>query len=225
MSHMSRTYGQFCPLARALDRVGDRWTLLVVRDLVAGPKRYSDLLAGLPGIGTTLLAERLRRLEDEGVLGRRELPPPAAATVYELTAAGHELVEAMVPLATWGLRYLDKIGDDEVSPEWVLMFWKQHLDPEKTRGVHDVYEMRVGRQVFHLAVDDGVVTGAVTPAPRPPDVVVKTDWKTFVDVGFGRLDPLRDDMEGLGSVEGSPAAIERFFTLVTPVAPFAVPRP
>lgn len=210
---MTRKYGQFCPLARALDHVGDRWTLLVVRDLASGPKRYSDLLAGLPGIGTTLLAERLRRLEDDGIIKRRELPPPTPATVYELTSIGGELLEAMLPLAAWGLRYLDRIGDDEVRPEWVLMFWQQNVDAEETRGVHDVYELRVGRQVFHVVVEDGRIAGAVAPAPRPADVVVTTDWKTFVDVGFGRVDPFRDDMTGLGSVEGDPAAIDRFFAL------------
>ena len=210
---MARDYGQFCPLARALDRVGDRWTLLIVRDLASGPKRYSDFLVGLPGIGTTLLAERLRRIEDDGILERREVPPPTPATVYELTRSGRELAEAMLPLALWGLRYLDKIGDDEPRPEWILMFWQQNTDAEETRGVDDIYELRVGRQIFHVAVNDGAITGAVAPAPRAPDVVVKTDWKTFVDVGSGRVNPLRDDMKGLGSVEGDPAAIERFFRL------------
>lgn len=207
---MTRTYGQFCPLARALDRVGDRWTPLVVRDLASGPKRYSDLLRGLPGMGTTLLAERLRRLEDEGIVDRRELPPPAASTVYALTEAGRELVAALVPLAEWGVRYLRTKGDEDLRPEWLIMFWQQRLDPERARGVHDVYEFDVAGEVFHVSVDDGVLTGGPSPAPSPPDVRVRTDWSTFIEVGLGRIHPA----EGTGSIDGEPDAVARLFDLL-----------
>src|SRR3954465_12520182 len=107
MSTRSRgRYDQFCGLASALDVVGERWTPLLVRDLALGPQRYSDLLAGLPGIGTNLLADRLPQLEAEGVVRRSPPPPPAASTVYELTDSGRELAEAMLPLAVWGARRL-----------------------------------------------------------------------------------------------------------------------
>src|SRR4051794_27610243 len=96
-----RSYEQFCGLARALDLVGERWTMLLVRDLSLGPQRYSDPLSGLPGIGSGLLADRLKQLEADGVVQRAHLPPPAAVTVYELTESGQELARALIPLAVW----------------------------------------------------------------------------------------------------------------------------
>src|SRR3712207_3261653 len=101
-----RSYDQFCGLAKALDVLGERWTLLVVRELLLGPKRYSDLLEGLPGIGTNLLAARLKALEASGLVGRRRLPPPAASNVYELTERGRALEPAIFELIRWGLDLL-----------------------------------------------------------------------------------------------------------------------
>jgi len=97
-----RRYGQFCPLAKALDVLGERWTLLVVRELLAGPKRYTDLRAGLPGLATDLLAARLRELQQAGVIGRRVVPPPTPATVYELTERGLALRPVIRELSRWG---------------------------------------------------------------------------------------------------------------------------
>src|SRR5438132_8507698 len=99
-----RSYQQFCPAARALDVVGERWSLLVVRDLLTGPKRYTDLQAGLPGIGPNVLADRLRSLEGAGLIAKRRLPPPAASTVYELTELGSGLRPVLTALFGWGLR-------------------------------------------------------------------------------------------------------------------------
>src|SRR3954451_23206277 len=102
-NHMpEHRYHQYCGLARALDVAGDRWTLLIVRELMPGPRRFTDLIDGLPGISRKLLTERLRDLEGEGIIGREELPPPAARQVYELTEEGRDLAEAMVPLVAWG---------------------------------------------------------------------------------------------------------------------------
>ena len=96
-----RTYDQYCAVARALDVVGERWTLLLVRELLTGPKRFKDLLDGLPGIGTTLLTARLKDMEGNGILRRASLPPPAGSKVYELTELGHTLVPALAPLTRW----------------------------------------------------------------------------------------------------------------------------
>src|ERR687893_1835348 len=104
-------YHQYCGLARALDIAGDRWTLLIVRELVPGARRFTDLLEGLPGISRNLLTERLRDLERDGVVARRELPAPVARLVYELTDAGRELADAMVPLIRWGARRLGERRD------------------------------------------------------------------------------------------------------------------
>src|SRR4051812_41734616 len=99
-------YQQYCGLARALDVAGDRWTLLIVRELVPGPRRFTDLLDGLPGISRNLLTERLRHLEGDGIVARRDLPPPAARQVYELTDDGRDLAGVMGPLIGWGARRL-----------------------------------------------------------------------------------------------------------------------
>jgi DNA-binding HxlR family transcriptional regulator len=111
---MRRTYGQFCPVARSLDLLGERWTLLIVRELLIGPQRYSDLRDRLPGMWSNLLAQRLRDLDEAGLVQRRELPPPAARLVYELTDRGRALEPAVYELARWGLELLDEPGDDVV---------------------------------------------------------------------------------------------------------------
>src|SRR5215218_3737751 len=104
---MTKQFKQYCPLAHALGLVGERWALLVVRELLFGPRRYTDLLEGLPGIGTNVLAARLRELEAGGIVERRRLPPPAPATVYEVTDRGRALRPVLDELARWGLADLD----------------------------------------------------------------------------------------------------------------------
>ena len=122
-----RNYGQFCAIATALDTIGERWTLLIVRELLTGPKRYSDLLDGLPGIPTDVLATRLRRLESEGLVEREVLPPPAASKVYALTASGLTLEPVVAALARWGMGRL----------------------PAKQRGAFRVHWLEVGlRSLF-----------------------------------------------------------------------------
>src|ERR671923_1705988 len=103
---LERRYHQYCALARTLDVAGDRWTLLIVRELTPGPRRFTDLLDGLPGVSRNLLTERLRTLERDGIIARQELPPPAARQVYELTEDGRDLAGAMAPLIGWGARRL-----------------------------------------------------------------------------------------------------------------------
>src|SRR5919109_3249732 len=112
-------YQQYCALARALDTVGNRWTLLIVRELVPGPRRFTDLLDGLPGVSRKLLTERLRSLERDGVIARKELPPPAARQVYELTDDGRDLATAMAPLIAWGGRRLgNRQRAESFHPRW-----------------------------------------------------------------------------------------------------------
>src|SRR5918997_566704 len=117
-----RSYAQYCGLARALDVLGERWTLLAIRELLLGPKRFSDLLAGLSGIGPNVLSTRLRTLEAEGLVTKRRLPPPAASTVYELTGRGRELEPAVVELARWGVGLLGPPAeDDRYRPGWLAL--------------------------------------------------------------------------------------------------------
>src|SRR5688572_9950283 len=118
---MRRRYDQYCSAARALDLVGERWTLLVVRELLLWPRRYTDLAAGLPGIGSGLLASRLKELEAQGLVARRRLFPPASSIVYELTPAGRELEPVLDGLARWGARWLGAPRpEDAIRPRWVM---------------------------------------------------------------------------------------------------------
>ena len=114
-----RTYGQYCALARAFDVLGERWTPLLLRELAIGPRRYADLLEGLPGVSPSLLTQRLRELEEDGIVQRSFLPPPAARAVYELTDDGVQLATSLVPLARWGARRLGsrREGEDDEEPD------------------------------------------------------------------------------------------------------------
>ncbi len=202
-----RTYDQFCGLARALDIVGERWTLLLVRDLSLGPQRYTDLLAGLPGIGTSMLAERLRHLEEAGLVRRAQLPPPAAVPAYELTGEGDELARAMLPLAVWGARRLDPATPESTQrPEWLLLGLKARFRADRAAGVRDTYEFRIDGFVMHARVDDGNLDVRRGPAPGRPDLTVTADLATLLALGLGR--PVRH-----AKVDGSKDAAKRCFAI------------
>ena len=178
---MTKRYEQYCPMAHALDLVGDRWALLVIRELMHGPKRYTDLVDRLPGIGTNILAARLRDLEGHGVLARRTLPPPAASKVYELTDYGRELRPAMRELALWGARSLGPPTDkDELFQGWLANAMDTVIARLAPAGR---FEFRAGQEVASL-VDGEVVEGAIAE----PDVVVEGDadgiYTLFVDRCF-----------------------------------------
>ncbi|MDX6284872.1 MAG: hypothetical protein QOG53_357 [Frankiales bacterium] len=204
-----RSYEQFCGLATALDIVGERWTLLIVRDLALGPQRYTDLLAGLPGIGTNLLADRLRQLEDNGIVRRTQLPPPAAITAYELTESGRELREALLPIAVWGARRMDFDDDSYRRPDWLLLSLRSRFRPEHAVGVHDTYEFVVDGEPFHVRVRDGEVDVQRGPAPGAADVVLTTDLPTLYEMGLGRLTTAEAVSRKRATVTGSRGALAR----------------
>ena len=165
---MAKHYDQYCPVAHALDVVGDRWALLVARELLQGPKRYTDLAEGLPGIGTNILASRLRDLETAGVVTKKTLPPPAASRVYELTDYGLELKPVMRELALWGARSLGPpTADDELFPGWLVCPLDMILGPLAPAGR---FEFRAGDEIASL-VDGVAYTGPIDD----PDVVVEGD--------------------------------------------------
>src|SRR3954452_11878243 len=168
IQRMAKHYDQYCPVAHALEAVGDRWALLVVRELMQGPKRYTDLAEGLPGIGTNILAARLRQLEAAGVVTKRTLPPPAASRVYELTDYGSELKPVMRELALWGARSLGPpTADDELFPGWLVNPVEMILAPLAPPGR---FEFRAGDEIASLV--DGVAHAAPI---NDPDVVVEGD--------------------------------------------------
>jgi DNA-binding HxlR family transcriptional regulator len=151
-----RSYRQYCGIARAADLVGERWAVLVIRDLILGPKRFTDLLTGLPGIATNVLTQRLKELERAGVVRRRTLPPPAASTVYELTEYGRELEPVLLALGRWGAKSLGpEFGDYASRAEWFAVALKAYFRPEAAAGVHATVAFELDGASFHVAVDDG----------------------------------------------------------------------
>ncbi|WP_369215596.1 winged helix-turn-helix transcriptional regulator, partial [Streptomyces flavofungini] len=145
-----RSYDQYCAVARGLDSVGDRWTLLIVRELLAGPRRYTDLHADLPGVSTDVLASRLKDMEQQGLVTRRRLPPPAAASVYELTARGQELLPVLRALAAWGTPALAERGPtDAVRAHWFAL---PLLPVLAGLGAPGVVQVRLAEGEFHVRV-------------------------------------------------------------------------
>jgi DNA-binding HxlR family transcriptional regulator len=203
---MKRDYGQHCSLAKALDVVGSRWTLLMIRELLPGPRRYKDLLDGLPGMGTNLLTDRLRHLEHEGIIQRRTLPPPAGSTVYELTEEGRRLESAVFELLRWGApRVRDRRDSDHLNARWALLAMKAMHSSEAARGVNEVYEFRIDDELFTVEVEDGQIRLFDGPAPNP-DAVIVTDTETFY--GLTDLDAVnRAATDGRLRSEGDPDAI------------------
>ncbi|WP_327151984.1 winged helix-turn-helix transcriptional regulator [Nocardia sp. NBC_01329] len=177
-----RTYGHFCAVSRALDVVGDRWNLLVVRELSSGPRRYSDLFADLPGISTDVLAARLKDLEREGVLTRRRVGPRATTTVYELTAVGVGLRPVLDALSAWGTPLLGERGDtDAVRAHWFAL--------PLGRAVADLVEtgtvtVHIGESTLYYVVTETGVSHHDGPAAEP-DLELHLDLSGAIDVARG----------------------------------------
>ncbi len=214
-----RSYRQYCAVARGLDLVGERWTLLIVRDLLTGPKRYKDLLAGLPGIGTNLLAARLRELEEQRIVVRRVLPPPAGSAVYELTEVGKALEPVITALGRWGHRFLGTRSEDEfLSANAYVLAMRAAFRPDTAANVTETYELRIGDQVFDVCVADGRCSTS-EGQPGGADATLKMDVGTLSALLHGQLSPKEALTIGRIEVEGDAAALERFVKL------FALPSP
>ncbi|MER6690871.1 winged helix-turn-helix transcriptional regulator [Streptomyces minutiscleroticus] len=185
-----RSYDQYCSAARALDSVGDRWTLLIVRELLAGPRRYTDLHADLPGVSTDVLASRLRDMEREGLTTRRRLPPPGAAYVYELTARGRRLLPVLQALSAWGAPALgERAATDAVRAHWFALPLLRGLEGlEGLEGEEGLVEVRLEEGVFHLwpGREEGPVYGD-GPAPGEPDARLTLDAATCEEISRGTL--------------------------------------
>lgn len=165
--------------------MGDRWTLLIVRELLVGPRRYTDLHADLPGVSTDVLASRLKDMERENLTTRRRLPPPSAAYVYELTQRGRELLPVLQALATWGAPALQERGPtDAVRAHWFALPLLRGL---AGLGVEGVLEVRLDEGEFHVRVGGGAESYGDGPAPETPDAVLTLDAEACVAVGQGVL--------------------------------------
>ena len=205
-----RSYNQYCAVARGLDVIGERWTLLIIRDLLVGPKRYKDLLDGLPGIGTNLLAARLRELEKAGILRRTLLPPPAASTVYELTDVGLALQPAVFAIGRWGARFLGSPRDDDTFPiDAYLVAIQASFNREAAAGLDETYELRVGGRVFEIRVADGECS-VVQGSAREPDAVFTMNVMTLNGLLKEGDSPEKALAAGHVSVSGDRNALNRF---------------
>jgi DNA-binding HxlR family transcriptional regulator len=209
-----RSYEQACTLARALDVVGERWTLLIVRELILGPRRFTDLLEGLPGIGRNLLAARLRHLEEEGLLRRERLPPPAASQVYELSDDGRALGPAMAELSRWGVERLGRPPRGYLfRPGWGVFPLSYMANTEAALGVHETYEFRIDGEHFHLLVDDGEVEPRAGAAERP-DLVVTMDAHTLRELFLEDLSAVEALTGGRIAIEGDPETLQRAMAIL-----------
>ncbi len=194
-----KRYDQYCPIAHALELVGERWSLLVVRELLHGPRRYTDLAANLPGIGTNILASRLKDLESCGVVAKRLLPPPAASQVYELTPYGAALKPIMRELALWGLRSLGPPRPDELAEGWLESALDVVFAPTAPPGA---FEFRISGEVASI-VDGRARPGSV----EGPDVLVEADVTAFYHLFVDRV------WDGV-TVEGDRELLERLLDAV-----------
>ena len=204
---VSKRYDQYCPIAHALGLVGERWSLLIVRELLQGPKRYTDLAGSLPGIGTNILAARLKELENCGLVTKRRLDPPAASQVYELSPYGHELKPVIRALALWGLRSIDPpTEEDDLAPGWLFSALDTVFAPVAPSGS---FEFRIGSEVAGL-VDGEAMRGAVDT----PDVVVEGGVDSFYWLFVERR------WDGV-TVEGDRELLERLLDAAAAPAPGA----
>lgn len=184
----TRGYGQYCALARAAELVGERWTLLILRDLLVGERRFTDLLRSLPGIPTNVLTERLKELETAGVVRRRVLERPARGIAYELTPYGRELEDAVIRLGCWGAKRLGEPRPGEtVSPESLVMALRSTFQRETAHGIRVGYGVRFGEIVVHARIDDGTIVANVGPLPSA-DLVIEAGpaMKAIMRGSFGR---------------------------------------
>jgi DNA-binding HxlR family transcriptional regulator/putative sterol carrier protein len=210
----TRSYNQFCALAYALDVIGERWTLLIIRELLAGPRRFKDLMDGMPGVSTNLLTERLKHLEAQGVIQRRTLPPPAASNVYELTALGAALDSAVLELGRWGSRLLPPSLEGVALPSIgaTTLAIRAFFHTEQARAISATYELRLGGESLQVRVHDGAlhVQAAQT---WPPDAIFHTDMAVFIGLFAGQISPADALAAGLIRIEGDPAALDQFLAL------------
>ena len=204
-----RTYDQYCAVARALDVVGERWTLLLVRELLTGPKRFKDLLDGLSGIGATLLTARLKDLEGNGILRRATLPPPAGSKVYELTDLGRSLEPVVIALSRWGLKLLDAPRREDVSrPGWEMVALQSSLELKAVHGRKETYEFRVHGELFHVQVEGDVAEVRQGPA-ADPDLTISGDTETLLSIAAGRLTLAEAIEAGAIATEGDRGSLTR----------------
>ena len=210
-----RDYGQFCGLAAGLNVIGNRWTLLIIRELLLGPVRFNDLAGNLPGIGSNLLAERLQGLVAAGVV---EIVPVAGdrrGKSYQLTDRGHELKAPLLLLARWGLSALsEEDSKGAVRAEWAIIAVEAMITEDSVPAVDESYEFVIDGVAFVVDVEGGRVSIARGSRAEEATLRITSDAETFVRVGARLVDPLEAVGQGLVKLEGDMAAVERCIRLL-----------
>jgi DNA-binding HxlR family transcriptional regulator len=204
-----RDYGQFCGLAAGLNIVGERWTLLIIRELLISPVRFNEIMENLPGMGPNLLAERLRALTEQGVIEQLPVPGDGRGKLYRLSPLGEQLRGSLLGLAKWGMQFLaENDRDGEVRAEWGFLAVQAMVLPDRIPDIDENYEFRVGDDVFTVEVRDGAVKflRGGTPAPA---LVITSDPETFVSIGARMVSPFEALAGGSMKFEGSPEALQR----------------
>jgi DNA-binding HxlR family transcriptional regulator len=219
----TRSYGKYCGLAHALELVGERWALVLVSDLLRGPKRFTDLQRGQPRIPSNVLSARLKELEDAGVVRRRVLPRPASGVGYELTEYGRELEEIVLRLGLWGAQSMPEPRPDEiVTADTLLLALRSTFRPEAARELRASYELRVGEIVVHARIDHGsleVDEGSL----GEPDLILETDTSLH-RLLTGELTPGEAIRSGSIRVKGKRELLARFVDVFhIPPVPVALP--
>jgi DNA-binding HxlR family transcriptional regulator len=214
----TRSYGQFCGFARALELVGERWALLVIRDLLLGPKRFTDLRRGLPRIPTNILSARLKELEDGAVVRRRILPRPATGVVYELTQYGQELEDIVLRLGLWGARSLGEPRPEEiVTTDSLILALRATFLPEAARELRAGYQLNLGEVVVHARIEHGTLQTGEGPLAEA-DLIIETGPPIRALLA-GELSPGEAIESGSVRLTGDPGLLTRF------VEVFSIPPP
>jgi DNA-binding HxlR family transcriptional regulator len=205
----TRTYGKYCGLAHALELVGERWALVLVSDLIRGPKRFTDLQRGQPRIPSNVLSARLKELEDAGVVRRRALPRPQTGVGYELTEYGRDLEDIILRLGLWGARTMpEPRPDDVLTADSLLLGLRATFRPQAARKLRASYELRLGDIVVHARVDDGALEVGEGPLDEP-DLVLESDLP-LLPLLNGQLEPAEAIERGRIRVTGNRRLLERF---------------
>lgn len=207
-----RAYGQYCGFARALELVGERWALMIVRDLLVGPKRFSDLQRGLPGIPTNVLTARLKEMEQTGIVERVAQPRPAGGVAYQLTPGGTDLEAAVHALGRWGAKRLgDPRADERVTVDSLVIALRSTFQPKAAKGKHLSIEVRFGPIVLHAIVKNGTIEAA--PGPLPDADVVLQTGPAFRPLLAREMTPREALKNGTAILRGPKNALDQFVEL------------
>ena len=204
-----RDYGQFCGLAAGLNVIGERWTFLIVRELLIGPARFNEMIDNLPGIGPNLLAERLRTLAEQGVVEQVPVRGDGRGRQYQLTELGEQLRASLLSLAKWGMQFLvEHDREGAVRAEWGFLAVQAMVIEDRIPVVDESYEFRVGDQTFTIQVCGGAVR-FMRGEGSAPELVITSDPETFVRIGARMTTPFDALATSDIKIEGSSGAIHR----------------